>query len=74
MAHMKQKLRNIGLIQFDTLDALAKRYGIILKAGFRDRDRISKALKTIDNIREKYGSGRRKTKAESIIRKWRDKR
>ena len=58
-------------IKFDTLESLAKRYGIMLKAGFRNRDRILKAAEKMDFIRRRYGSEERKLTAVEIIRRWR---
>jgi len=72
MGHIKQKAKGLEAIKFDTLESLAKRYGIVLKAGFRDRDRILKAAEKIDSIRERYGSGKRKLTSAEVIRKWRE--
>ena len=69
--NIKHGAKNLGIIKFDTLESLARRYGIILKAGFRDRDRILKAAEKIDSIRKKCGSGGSKLSAVEIIRKWR---
>lgn len=72
--HVKHKVDELKAIRFDTLESLERRYGIILKAGLRDRDRILRAKEKMDQIREKCGRGYRKLSGVEIIRKWRGKR
>jgi len=71
MRYHKHKAGEVKILKFDTLESLAKRYGIMIKAGFRDRDRILKAAGKIDSIRENFGSGKRTLTSAEIIRKWR---
>ena len=72
--YTKQQVNRLKLLRFDTLESLTARYGIILKAGFRDRDRVLKAKEKIDHIRQKYGRESQKTNSVKIIRKWREGR
>ena len=73
--YFKHKLDNKGAIRFDTLETLAKRYGITLGSDFKDRNRALKASQKIDQIREKCGSnGGKKLNAVESIRKWRNSR
>lgn len=71
---IKHKTGNSKTINFDTVENLAKRYGIVLKASLKDRDRILKAAARIDSLREKFGSGEKKSNAVKIIRRIRKER
>jgi len=72
---MKKTIRHkMKIIEFDALEDLAKRYGIVLKADFADKTKSLKAKEKMDAIREKYGRGQRKLNSVALIRKWRDSR
>ncbi len=70
----KQKVKELKIIEFDALEDLAKRYGIVLKANFKDRASILRAKEKMDAIRERYGKGQRKLGSVALIRKFRDSR